>query len=44
LLVQPVNEPAAEASDRWEPLHARPILKIKDYRGRQAALLRIGDG
>ncbi len=22
LLVQPDNEPAAEASDRWEPLHA----------------------
>jgi len=44
LLVQPVNEPAAGASDRWEPLHAKPILKIKDYRGREAALLRIGDG
>jgi len=44
LLVQPANESAAEASDRWEPLHARPILKIKDYRGREAALLRIGDG
>jgi len=44
LLVQPANEPEAEAAERWAPLRARPILQIKDYRGREAEVLRIGGG
>jgi 4-amino-4-deoxy-L-arabinose transferase-like glycosyltransferase len=44
LLVQPANELEAEATERWAPLRARPILKIKDYRGRRAAILTISGG
>ncbi len=42
LLVQADKEPDAEASERWAPLRARPILQIKDYRDRRVAILRIG--
>jgi 4-amino-4-deoxy-L-arabinose transferase-like glycosyltransferase len=42
LLVQSAKEWEAEASERWAPLRARPILQIKDYRGRRVAILRIG--
>ncbi|MEP6685592.1 MAG: glycosyltransferase family 39 protein [Verrucomicrobiota bacterium] len=42
LLVQPANEVKAQATARFTPLGARSILQIKDYRGRRAAILRIG--
>ena len=41
ILVQPDNEKGAEQSPLWLPQHARPILRIKDYRGRHVILLRI---
>ena len=41
LLVQPENENAAEQSQRWSPLHARPILREKDYRGKSMILLQV---
>jgi 4-amino-4-deoxy-L-arabinose transferase-like glycosyltransferase len=42
LLVQPAQQLEAEASERWAPLRAQPILQIKDYRGRRVAILKIG--
>jgi hypothetical protein len=42
LLVQPDKQREAETTNRWAPLSARPILQIKDYRGRRVILLRIG--
>jgi 4-amino-4-deoxy-L-arabinose transferase-like glycosyltransferase len=41
-LVQPENERAAEASEQWSPLRARPILRIKDYRNRRTVLFAVG--
>lgn len=41
LLVQPEKEKAAAASTRWAPLHPRPILRIKDYRGRRVTLFEV---
>jgi len=41
-LVQPPNEHAAEISDQWRPLRARPVLHIEDYRNRQTVLFAIG--
>jgi len=43
LLVQPSDEKKAEESTLWTPQRAEPILRIKDYRGRQVILLRVGD-
>ena len=43
LLVQPDKEAAAEKSARWAPQSARPILRIKDYRGRSVILLHVGE-
>ena len=42
LLVQPEREKRAEQSERWSPLHARPILREKDYRGKRIVLLQVG--
>ena len=44
ILVQPENEKGAEQSQLWEPQHAQPILRIKDYRGRRVILLRVAEG
>jgi 4-amino-4-deoxy-L-arabinose transferase-like glycosyltransferase len=41
LLVQPMDENAAENSALWVPQRAEPILRIKDYRGRRVILLRV---
>jgi 4-amino-4-deoxy-L-arabinose transferase-like glycosyltransferase len=44
LLVQPEKEQQVMASERWAPLHARPILKVTDYRKRTVTLLKVGEG
>ena len=41
ILVQPKDDKEAEQSSRWLPAHARPIKKIKDYRGRRVILLEV---
>ncbi|MDQ6626529.1 MAG: hypothetical protein M3Y69_10415, partial [Verrucomicrobiota bacterium] len=44
VLVQARDEPAALNSAQWQPLVARPVLRLKDYRGKSVTLLRIGVG
>jgi 4-amino-4-deoxy-L-arabinose transferase-like glycosyltransferase len=44
LLVQPEKQRPVMESERWAPLHARPILTVTDYRKRTVILLRVGDG
>jgi 4-amino-4-deoxy-L-arabinose transferase-like glycosyltransferase len=44
LLVQPGKEQQVIASERWAPLHARPIFTVTDYRKRTVILLKVGDG
>jgi hypothetical protein len=39
--VQPKDEKEAEQSARWFPDRARPIDKIKDYRGKRIILLEV---
>ena len=41
VLVQPKDEKAAERSEIWRPERPRPILQIKDYRGRRVILLEV---
>ena len=41
VLVQPKDEKGAEQSTRWLPNRARPIEKIKDYRGKRIILLEV---
>ena len=41
VLVQARDEAAAINSTQWEPLKARPVLRLKDYRNKAVALLRI---
>ena len=43
LLVQPEKEQQVIASERWAPLHARPIFTVIDYRKRTVILLKVGD-
>jgi 4-amino-4-deoxy-L-arabinose transferase-like glycosyltransferase len=43
LLVQPEKEQQLVTSEHWAPLHARPILRVTDYRKRTVILLKIGD-
>jgi hypothetical protein len=43
LLVQPEREREVMESERWSPLHARPIERITDYRERTIILARVGD-
>ena len=43
LLVQPEREREVMESERWSPLHARPIERITDYRKRTIILARVGD-
>ncbi|MGI8819607.1 MAG: ArnT family glycosyltransferase [Chthoniobacterales bacterium] len=43
LLVQPEREGEALASSQWLPRRARPLLRLKDYRGKQVILLEIAE-
>jgi 4-amino-4-deoxy-L-arabinose transferase-like glycosyltransferase len=43
LLVQPEREREVMESQRWSPLHARPIERITDYRKRTIILARVGE-
>ena len=43
LLVQPEREREVMESQRWSPLHARPIERITDYRQRTIILERVGE-
>jgi len=43
LLLQPEREREVMESQRWSPLHARPIERITDYRKRTVILARVGD-
>jgi hypothetical protein len=44
LLVQKGREEQAISSKKWEPLRARPILALKDYRNKEVMVLKLGDG
>ncbi len=41
ILVQPKDENNVEQSTRWLPNRARPVAKIKDYRGKRIILLEV---
>jgi 4-amino-4-deoxy-L-arabinose transferase-like glycosyltransferase len=41
ILVQPQREADAEEKELWLPRRARPVLKIKDYRGHHVILLEV---
>src|SRR4029078_11575128 len=41
VLVQPKDEKEAERSEIWRPQRPRPILQIKDYRGRRVILFEV---
>jgi 4-amino-4-deoxy-L-arabinose transferase-like glycosyltransferase len=43
LLLQPGKEQQATSSAQWEPLRARPILRLKDYRNKEVTLLKVGE-
>jgi 4-amino-4-deoxy-L-arabinose transferase-like glycosyltransferase len=43
LLLQPEREREVMESERWSPLHARPIERITDYRKRKIILARVGE-
>ena len=44
LLIQPATERQVVETERWAPLHARPILTITDYRKRTVILAKVSDG
>jgi hypothetical protein len=44
LLVQPEKERLVVESERWAPLHARPLFTVTDYRKRRVILLGVGEG
>jgi 4-amino-4-deoxy-L-arabinose transferase-like glycosyltransferase len=44
LLVQKGREDEAIASAQWQPLRARPVLALKDYRNKEVVILQVGDG
>jgi len=44
LLVQPEKEQPVIESERWAPLHARPVLTVTDYRKRRVILLQVSEG
>jgi len=44
LLMQPEKEQQVMESERWAPLHARPILTMTDYRKRTVILAKVSDG
>jgi hypothetical protein len=41
LLVQPDKEQQVIESERWAPLHARPIFTVTDYRKRTVIVLKV---
>ena len=43
VLVQPEKERLVMESERWAPLHARPLLTVTDYRKRAVVLAKITD-
>lgn len=43
LLLQPEREREVMESERWSPLHARPIERITDYRNHTIILARVGE-
>ena len=40
ILVQRRDEQAALGSSKWQPGNVQPVLKLKDYRGKQVTLLK----
>jgi 4-amino-4-deoxy-L-arabinose transferase-like glycosyltransferase len=44
LLIQPGKERQVMETERWAPLHARPIFTVTDYRKRTVILLKVSDG
>jgi hypothetical protein len=44
LLIQPEKERQVVESERWSPLHARPIFTVTDYRKRTVILAKVGEG
>jgi 4-amino-4-deoxy-L-arabinose transferase-like glycosyltransferase len=44
ILIQPEKEPQLIGSQRWAPLHPRPIFRKTDYRKRTVILAEIGEG
>ena len=44
LLIQPEKERQVMESERWAPLHARPIFTVTDYRKRTVILAKVSDG
>ncbi len=43
LLIQPEKEREVMATDRWAPLHARPIFTATDYRNRTVILAKVSE-
>jgi hypothetical protein len=43
LLIQPDKERQTMESEQWTPFHARPILKLTDYRKRTVILAKVGE-
>jgi 4-amino-4-deoxy-L-arabinose transferase-like glycosyltransferase len=44
LLIQPEKERQVVESERWAPLHARPLFTVTDHRKRTVILLKVGEG
>jgi hypothetical protein len=44
VLVQPEKERLVMESERWAPLHARPLFTVTDYRKRAVILAKVSDG
>jgi 4-amino-4-deoxy-L-arabinose transferase-like glycosyltransferase len=44
LLIQPEKERQVLETERWAPLHARPIFTVTDYRKRTVILAKVSDG
>jgi 4-amino-4-deoxy-L-arabinose transferase-like glycosyltransferase len=43
LLIQPEKERQVMETERWAPLHARPIFTVTDYRKRTVILAKVSD-
>jgi hypothetical protein len=43
ILVQPEKERSVTESERWAPLHARPLFTVTDYRKRSVILFGVSD-
>jgi 4-amino-4-deoxy-L-arabinose transferase-like glycosyltransferase len=43
VLVQPDKKEQAITTERWAPLHARPVFTVTDYRKRTVILLKVSD-